>query len=381
MDLPAPRAGRRGHLRPRQRRPHPPRHEDPALARGQAAARVQARADVPVSPNADVIVVGAGLAGLVATAELADAGRRVILLDQEPEASLGGQAFWSFGGLFLVDSPEQRRVRHPGLARARAAGLARAAPASTAPRTSGRAGGPRRTSSSPPARSASGCTTRACASSRRRAGPSAAAIWPPGTATRCPRFHITWGTGPGVVEPFERRVRDGVAPGPGRPSSSATGSTRLITNGGALAGVRRDRAGAERGLRAAQPSSRTPVGEFELSAQAVIVTSGGIGANHELVRANWPQTAGHAAAADAVGRARPRRRPDARDQRRRRRAHHQPRPDVALHRGDRELEPDLDPPRDPHPARPVAAVARRAWAGACPCRCSRASTRSARSST
>src|SRR3712207_7646133 len=61
--------------------------------------------------DADVIVVGAGLAGLVATAELADAGKRVLLLDQEPAASLGGQAHWSFGGLFLVDSPEQRRLR------------------------------------------------------------------------------------------------------------------------------------------------------------------------------------------------------------------------------------------------------------------------------
>src|SRR5215212_1264918 len=61
--------------------------------------------------DADAIVVGGGLAGLVATVELADAGRRVILLDQEPEASLGGQAFWSFGGLFLVGSPEQLRVR------------------------------------------------------------------------------------------------------------------------------------------------------------------------------------------------------------------------------------------------------------------------------
>jgi predicted oxidoreductase len=60
--------------------------------------------------DADVIVVGAGLAGLVAAAEVADAGKRVILLDQEPEASLGGQAFWSFGGLFFVDSPEQRRL-------------------------------------------------------------------------------------------------------------------------------------------------------------------------------------------------------------------------------------------------------------------------------
>jgi predicted oxidoreductase len=60
--------------------------------------------------DADAIVVGAGLAGLVATAELVDAGRSVIVLDQEPEQSLGGQAFWSFGGLFLVDSPEQRRL-------------------------------------------------------------------------------------------------------------------------------------------------------------------------------------------------------------------------------------------------------------------------------
>ena len=61
--------------------------------------------------DADVIVVGAGLAGLAATAELADAGRKVLLLDQEGEQSLGGQAFWSFGGLFFVDSPEQRRLR------------------------------------------------------------------------------------------------------------------------------------------------------------------------------------------------------------------------------------------------------------------------------
>src|SRR5699024_11849709 len=60
--------------------------------------------------DTDVSVVGAGLAGLVAATELARRGQRVVILDSEPAASLGGQAYWSFGGLFLVDSPEQRRL-------------------------------------------------------------------------------------------------------------------------------------------------------------------------------------------------------------------------------------------------------------------------------
>lgn len=60
--------------------------------------------------KADVVIVGAGLAGLVAAAELADRGKHVIIIDQEPEQNLGGQAFWSLGGLMIVDTPEQRRM-------------------------------------------------------------------------------------------------------------------------------------------------------------------------------------------------------------------------------------------------------------------------------
>ncbi|WP_455854811.1 FAD-binding protein [Ensifer canadensis] len=60
--------------------------------------------------DCDVLVVGAGLAGLVAASEAAALGRKVIVLDQEGEQNLGGQAFWSLGGLFFVDSPEQRRM-------------------------------------------------------------------------------------------------------------------------------------------------------------------------------------------------------------------------------------------------------------------------------
>ncbi len=94
----------------------------------------------PTGPEYDVIVVGAGLAGLVAASELIEAGKRVIILDQEPEASLGGQAWWSFGGLFLVDSPEQRRlgVHDPPSSPVRTGSPA---PASTARRICGRAVG------------------------------------------------------------------------------------------------------------------------------------------------------------------------------------------------------------------------------------------------
>jgi len=242
-----------------------------------------------VSADADVIVVGGGLAGLVATAELANAGRRVILLDQEPEASLGGQAFWSLGGLFLVDTPEQRRMRihdSPELALQDwlgSAGFDR--PEDVWPRKWAQAY----------VEFASGEKRQWLYDQGVRFVPSPG--WPERggyLATEhgnsVPRFHIAWGAGPGVVEPFERRVREGVARG------LVTLKFRhqvdsITSNGGALAGVAGtvlEPSSVSRG----QPSSRTPVGEFELGAQAVIVTSGGIGANHDLVRASWPASLG-----------------------------------------------------------------------------------------
>src|SRR5207249_8109821 len=166
----------------------------------------------PVSDDADVIVVGGGLAGLVATAELADAGRRVILLDQEPEPWLGGQAFWSFGGLFLVNSPEQRRL---GVRDSHQ--LALKDWMATA--------GFDRTEDQWPRKWAEAYVAFAAAEKRawlhqhgirffpivgwaERGG-----YGPSGPGNSVPRFHITWGTGPGVVAPFERRVRQAVANG------------------------------------------------------------------------------------------------------------------------------------------------------------------------
>jgi hypothetical protein len=239
--------------------------------------------------DADAIVVGAGLAGLVATAELADAGRRVILLDQEPEASLGGQAFWSFGGLFFVDSPEQRRFRirdSPELALQDWLGSA----------------GFDRPDDAWPRRWAEAYVEFAAGEKRQWLHDQGVRFLPtPGWAERggylatehgnsVPRFHITWGTGPGLIEPFARRVREGADRGlvslRFRHQVDRLSMTGGVLNG--VGGTVLEPSSVARG----QPSSRTPVGEFELGAQAVIVTSGGIGANHELVRASWPASLG-----------------------------------------------------------------------------------------
>jgi uncharacterized protein len=241
--------------------------------------------------DADAIVIGAGLAGLLATAELADAGRRVILLDQEPEASLGGQAFWSFGGLFLVDSPEQRRM---GIHDSRE--LAWQDWLGTA--------GFDRPEDQWPRRWAEAYVDFAAGEKRSWLHEQGVRFVPnvgwaerggylaTGHGNSVPRFHVTWGTGPGVIEPFVRRVREaerrGLVELRFRHQVDA-----LTVSGGAVTGVAGHVLEASAVARG-QASGREAVGEFELEAQAVIVTSGGIGANHELVRKNWPARLGQA---------------------------------------------------------------------------------------
>jgi uncharacterized protein len=239
--------------------------------------------------NADVVVVGAGLAGLAATAELADAGRRVVLLDQEPEQSLGGQAFWSFGGLFLVGSPEQRRMGiRDSVELAWQDWLGSAAfdreedhwPRRWAEAYVNFAAGEKRAWLR-----AMGHRVFPVVGWAERGGGAA-----DGHGNSVPRFHITWGTGPGVVEPFARRVREAAARGlvELRFRHRVDG---LVTTGGQVTGVRGrvlEPSDAPRGT----TSSRVEIGDFEYAAQAVIVTSGGIGGDHELVRKAWPARLG-----------------------------------------------------------------------------------------
>jgi uncharacterized protein len=239
--------------------------------------------------DADVIVIGAGLAGLAATAELVDAGRKVILLDQEPEQSIGGQAHWSFGGLFFVNSPEQRRMRiRDSHALALQDWMGTAAfdrPEDHWPRKWAEAyvdfaAGEKRSWLH-----GQGVRFFPVVGWAERGGYDAN-----GHGNSVPRFHITWGTGPGLVAPFERRVRAGVARGlvQLRFRHRVTGLSRSAGTVDTVTGEILEPSDIQRG----QASGRTVTGAFELRAQAVIVTSGGIGGNHDLVRANWPERLG-----------------------------------------------------------------------------------------
>ncbi|MDR7221545.1 FAD-binding dehydrogenase [Aminobacter aminovorans] len=238
-----------------------------------------------MADRADAIVVGGGLAGLVAAAELADAGKRVIIVEQEGENSLGGQAFWSLGGLFFVDSPEQRRMRirdSRELALQDWMGSAQFdRPEDHWPRKVAEAFVDFSAGEMRPWLHAQGMRWFPVVGWAERGGALAH-----GHGNSVPRFHVTWGTGPGVLEPFLRRVREHAAAGRIALKFRHQAS-RLIKTGAAVIGVSGEilePSTVERGLQ----SGRGVTGDFEFHAGAVIVTSGGIGGNHALVRKAWP---------------------------------------------------------------------------------------------
>lgn len=244
--------------------------------------------------DADVIIIGAGLAGLVASNELARAGKRVVIVEQENAANLGGQAFWSFGGIFLVDSPMQRRLgvkdsldlawqdwqgsagwdrldgAHPEDEWAQKWGRAYVEFAAGDKRSWLRAHGVRFTP-------VVGWAERGSFT----AG---------GHGNSVPRFHVPWGTGTGISEPFADRARE----------AADAGTVRLlfrhrvdglVVEGGTVTGVRGTILAPDDAARGVS-SSREEVGAFTLSAQAVVISSGGIGGDHERVRRWWPDRLG-----------------------------------------------------------------------------------------
>ncbi len=234
--------------------------------------------------DCDLLVIGGGLAGLVAATEATARGLKVIVLDQEGEQNLGGQAFWSLGGLFFVDSPEQRWMRiRDNLELARQDWMGSAQfdrPEDHWPRQWAEA------------------YLHFAAGEKRSWLHSLGMRWFPvvgwaerggslanGHGNSVPRFHITWGTGPGVLEPFIRL--------PARPRkracSPSASAIRLMNSSPPTAP---SPARAAQGLRptpsSAAAGATATIGDFEISAATTLVASGGIGGNHDLVRKNWP---------------------------------------------------------------------------------------------
>ncbi len=244
--------------------------------------------------DADVIVVGAGLAGLAACHELVTAGRRVALIDQENAGNLGGQAFWSFGGLFLVDSPEQRRLGvRDSLDLAwrdwqGSAGWDRLEGPGAEDEWAVRWGRAYVEFAAGEKRSwlrQLGVKLTPMVGWAERGGGTAF-----GHGNSVPRFHVAWGTGTGVSEPFADRARDAAK------QNRLTFHHRhrvdqLLVEGGRVIGVSGAVLAPDHAPRGA-PTNRTVIGDFTLKAPAVILATGGIGGNHDLVRRYWPERLG-----------------------------------------------------------------------------------------
>lgn len=238
--------------------------------------------------STDVLVIGAGLSGLVAATEACDAGATVTIVDQESEADLGGQAYWSFGGLFLIDSPEQRRMGVSDsldLAHRDWWGSAQFEDHDHNPR-----------------RWADAYLEFAAGPKREWLHRMGVRFFPivgwaergdgraNGHGNSVPRFHITWGTGPGVLAPFVARAKDHIRAGRLRVHFRHR-VTDLVMEAGQVTGAS-GAVLAEDGTARGVASSREVVGDFSLRADAVIVTSGGIGGNHDMVREQWPERLG-----------------------------------------------------------------------------------------
>ncbi|PRB02201.1 FAD-binding dehydrogenase [Chryseobacterium sp. MYb7] len=239
----------------------------------------------------DAIIIGTGLAGLTAAMEITNTGKKVLLLDQETEQNIGGQAFWSFGGLFLINSPQQRRM---GIKDSYDLALQD---------WKGTAGFDRPEDYWP--RQWAEAYLKFAAGekyeyiSKLRIKLMFMVGWAErgdGSATghgnSVPRFHVSWGTGTGVVKPFVEKAYKAQEKGLLQMKFRHR-VTELVTENGKIKGLKGDILENDTKERGAE-TNRNVISTFEYTAPNIIIASGGIGANHELVRKNWPERLGKA---------------------------------------------------------------------------------------
>lgn len=259
----------------------------PATGTSGTAKRAAGTAKSAAGEKWDVIVVGAGLAGLVAAYEAQKAGRRVLVLDQESAANRGGQAFWSLGGIFLVDSPEQRRLGvRDSLELAKADWFGSAAFDREEDHW------PRRWAEE---------YLKFAAGEKREYLTSLGMRFVPvvgwaergdGTAdghgNSVPRFHLTWGTGPEVVRVFSEPLAKAEAEGRVR-FLHRRRVTEVVMADGRAVGVRGDVLERCDHLERGNASPDRVIGDFEASGRTILIATGGVGGNLDLVRRYWPE--------------------------------------------------------------------------------------------
>jgi predicted oxidoreductase len=217
--------------------------------------------------RSDVLIVGGGIAGLATALDLLDGGKTVTLLDRDEEGALGGLARESFGGMFFVDSPLQRRQ---GIRDSRALALrdwcsfAEFSPSDHWPRAWAEAYVER-------------CTRDVYRWVRRYGVRFLPVVnwvergeFVPGNSL--PRFHVAWGTGKGIADALIGALR--THPNAGRLTIRFGHRVEQLTM----------RAGRIHGAAGVEENSGAP---FEAEAEQVVVASGGINGDLNRVRENW----------------------------------------------------------------------------------------------
>ncbi|MDU8928764.1 FAD-binding dehydrogenase [Alisedimentitalea sp. MJ-SS2] len=235
--------------------------------------------------HTDIIIVGGGLAGLAAAHAATNRGRHVLLIDQEGEQSLGGQAFWSLGGLFMIDTPEQRRMGiRDSLELARTDWMGSAQfdrPEDENPRKVAEAYLEYAAGKMREDLSTLGMRWFPVVGWAERGGGHAH-----GHGNTVPRFHITWGAGEGIVAPYVEQALAAESAGTLR-FAFRHRVTGLDVTDGRVTGVRGEMLDHDHARRGAS-TNRDVVGEFAYTSDSVILTTGGIGGNHDMVRKVWP---------------------------------------------------------------------------------------------
>lgn len=218
--------------------------------------------------QADVVIIGAGIAGIVAAYELMNENKSVLLIDRDEADQIGGLAKWSFGGMFFVDSPLQRRAGmkdSPEIALRDWHSVADFAEEDVIPKLWAE-------------QYVNTCTDQVYHWVRNNGTKFFPVVhwverglFKPGNSF--PRFHIVWGTGEGLTNDMIRLME-------GHPKKDQLlkkvfrhKAEELVIEGGAVTGVT--------GI---DESDNTP---FLAKGDHVIVATGGMGGNIQRVKDNW----------------------------------------------------------------------------------------------